>query len=518
MEVGSQKAGRWAWAVRGASGLAVASAVSAAAAADGPRAAALLPPRVGDAPPAAVVARGAIDDDLLATTPVVRKGSTPRSLTPPTAAKAAPDHWLTGVDPNLITAAATTPAKGVTPAKLTLDPRPVSALPPAASPKLTAPPPLFKAGEVNPLAKGAEAFKGFAMQDGSAALSLGGSPPADARSPHDPHLGKAPNGAPVLAGPPAWRWYGYGSVTPGANAYAPSGQYPRASANWYSVTKATPGAFPVPVVNPYRTGPGTEPPSYAGIAPTPTRPTFTPMLTDNTLPPPVLNPAPLPPPKLGLSPTAEPVAAAPLPLPTMPSMTAPARVSVSPPPFTPIPLPPPPAVRAPEPVASRPATPPILPPLSVMPATPAPALVPPVPTVSPVSAPAVAPALAPVSAPAAADDDVRWKSNPTHRTSPPPGTWVQPGDRLRSADEPRRPIARGQIGDEVQEPADPVETVVQAVCRGRATGIDVRHTGPLHVTVCFEARSQTDATALVRDLSARPELARYDVNFCVLVK
>ncbi|QDU22187.1 hypothetical protein [Urbifossiella limnaea] len=519
MDVGSQKAGRWSWAVRGASGLAVASAVSAAAAADGPRAAALLPPRVGAAPPAAVVARGAIDDDPLATTPVVRKGSTPRPLTPPTATRAAPDHWLSGVDPNLITAAATTTAKGVTPAKLTLAPQPVSALPPAASPKLTAPPPLFKAGDPNPLSKGVEAFKGFATQDGTAALSPAGSPPADTRSPHDPHTGKAPNGAPVLAGPPAWRWYGYGSVTPGANAYAPSGQYPRASANWYSVTKATPGAFPVPVVNPYRGGSGTEPPSYAGNTPVPTRPTFTPMLTDNTLPPPpVLNPAPLPPPKLGLMPTAEPLAAAPLPLPTMPSMTAPAPVSVAPPAFTPIPLPPPPAVRAPEPVASRPAAPPILPPLSVMPATPAPVVPSLVPTAAPAVAPVSAPAVAPVSAPAAAEDDVRWKSNPTHRPSPPPGTWGQPGDRLRSTAEPRRPIARGQIGDEVQEPTDAVEAVVQAVCRGRATGIDVRHTGPLQVTVCFEARSQTDATALVRDLSARPELARYEVNFCVLVK
>jgi hypothetical protein len=70
----------------------------------------------------------------------------------------------------------------------------------------------------------------------------------------------------------------------------------------------------------------------------------------------------------------------------------------------------------------------------------------------------------------------------------------------------------------VQQPADPVETVVQAVCRGRAMGVDVRHTGPRQVTVCFESRTQTDATALVRDLSARPELAPYEVNFCVLVR
>lgn len=520
---------RWTWAVRGASGLAVASVVSAAAAADGPRAAVLLPPRVGEPAPAAVVARGAIDDDPLATTPVVRKGTTPRPLVPPTAAKSSGPDWLSGVDPNVMPAGGLSPAKGVTPAKMTLDPKaPVSALPPAGSPKLAPPPPLFKSGEPNPLAKGVEAFKGFGTPDGSAALSPGGSPLPDMRSPHDPHLGKAPNGAPVLAGPPAWRWYGYGSVTPGANAYAPGGQYPRASSNWYSVTKATPGAFPVPVVAPFRSGPGTEPPSYAGTTPAPMRPTFAPVPTDSATlpPPPALNPAPLPPPKLGLMPTPEPLASTPLPVPTMPAMKAPAPVSVTPPSFTPIPLPPPLAVKAPEPIApaplatteppaSRPAAPPILPPLSVMPVIPVP--------VVPSLAPAV-PVVAPVSAPAADEDDVRWKANPTHRPAPAPGVWAQPSDRMRPTGQPgasvapRLPIARGQIGDDLQEPADPVETVVQAVCRGRATGIDVRHTGPLHVTVCFEARTQTDATALVRDLSARPELARYEVNFCVLVK
>ncbi len=253
-------------------GLAVASAVSAATAADGPQAAALLPPRVGAPAPLPVVARGAIDDDPLATTPVVKRGA-PRPLVPPMGAKAAQD-WLSGVDPNVTPAGGLAPAKGsapskaVTPARLTLDPRPpVSAVPPAGSPKLTPPPPLFSPGEPNPLAKGVEAFKGLGSHDGTAALSPAGSPPQDMRSPHDALQGKAANGAPVLAGPPAWRWYGYGSVTPGASTYAPSGQYPRASANWYSVTKATPGAFPVPVVAPFRTGPGAEPPSYAGLTP-----------------------------------------------------------------------------------------------------------------------------------------------------------------------------------------------------------------------------------------------------------
>ncbi|HET6573875.1 MAG TPA: hypothetical protein VFG68_09755 [Fimbriiglobus sp.] len=66
----------------------------------------------------------------------------------------------------------------------------------------------------------------------------------------------------VYAGPPAYRWYGWGTTTPGANQYAPTGQYPRGSASWYSQTGATPGAFPVPVMNPYRPAPTAGPPAY----------------------------------------------------------------------------------------------------------------------------------------------------------------------------------------------------------------------------------------------------------------
>jgi hypothetical protein len=74
----------------------------------------------------------------------------------------------------------------------------------------------------------------------------------------------APQPAPGLyAGPPAYRWYGYGSPTPGANPYAPTGLSPRASANWYSQTGATPGAFPVPVTAMPRQN-SHEPPAYVG--------------------------------------------------------------------------------------------------------------------------------------------------------------------------------------------------------------------------------------------------------------
>ncbi|MCU0705723.1 MAG: hypothetical protein MUF18_17280 [Fimbriiglobus sp.] len=61
-----------------------------------------------------------------------------------------------------------------------------------------------------------------------------------------------PNSAPaqppaVYAGPPAYRWYGYGTPAAGSNPYAPTGRYPQASDTWFTQTGATPGAFPVPV-------------------------------------------------------------------------------------------------------------------------------------------------------------------------------------------------------------------------------------------------------------------------------
>ena len=90
-----------------------------------------------------------------------------------------------------------------------------------------------------------------------------GNPPVS-RTPAVPY---SPQPAPgVYAGPPAYRWYGYGSPTPGTNPYSPTGLYPKASANWYTMTGATPGAFPVPVTVGGRPN-GFEPPSYASVLP-----------------------------------------------------------------------------------------------------------------------------------------------------------------------------------------------------------------------------------------------------------
>jgi hypothetical protein len=67
---------------------------------------------------------------------------------------------------------------------------------------------------------------------------------------------------PGTAGTPAWKWYGYGTPTPGRNPLAPNGSYPAVPPTWYSTTGTTPGAVP--------TGGGTGSPPYVpGVIPDP---------------------------------------------------------------------------------------------------------------------------------------------------------------------------------------------------------------------------------------------------------
>ncbi|HJZ56091.1 MAG TPA: hypothetical protein VKE74_14080, partial [Gemmataceae bacterium] len=49
---------------------------------------------------------------------------------------------------------------------------------------------------------------------------------------------------PGAATNPAWRWYGYGTPTPGRNPLAPYGTYAGVPGNWYGATGTTPGAIP----------------------------------------------------------------------------------------------------------------------------------------------------------------------------------------------------------------------------------------------------------------------------------
>lgn len=49
---------------------------------------------------------------------------------------------------------------------------------------------------------------------------------------------------PGAAARPAWKWYGYGTPTPGRNPLAPTGTYPAVPPTWYSTSGTTPGAIP----------------------------------------------------------------------------------------------------------------------------------------------------------------------------------------------------------------------------------------------------------------------------------
>ncbi len=455
------------------------------------------------------VARGAADE-FLPSTPVTK--ATNRAP-----AGAGPE-WLTGPDPNVRPAAGSVTKIG--------NVRPLT------------PPPTGLQSKEDP---------GLAAK---ALDRLKGTPPAPEKrvpTPEQPTAatpfrGTGASGAPVYAGPPAYRWYGWGTVTPGANPFAPTGQFPKASANWYSITGATPGAFPVPVMNPLRTPPGTEPPNYssapvpqpqpvASQPPPPFQPRPQPLERPETLrfnppveskfAPPAFTPPAVPVnvPKITPPPTVSPTAVAP---------GEPESVAVKE--LAPIPVLPPPV---PAPVVALPVLPPavplptpsVLP--SVEPAKPVGATPPsPLPiSVTDESKPAV-PNRVEVTIGAPKREAQHWQTapEPTQRA---PGTWAPAGAPLpvhsndatpawKSGAAPVKPVvARAQIPD--AEP-DSVATLVRQVCQGRADGVDVRWSGTKKLMVCFEVRAAAEAQKLVTDISRRPELAPYQIDFCVVVK
>lgn len=347
-------------------------------------------------------------------------------------------------------------------------------------------------------------------------------------------------GAPVYAGPPAYRWYGWGTVTPGANPSAPAGQYPHASAAWYAVTGATPGAFPVPVTSGGQPLPGVEPPTY-GIARTQLPPASAPVA-------PAAGTVPggyVPPPASALPPEARPIPPEPKFQPS-PSTFAPPPAFI--PPALPAPkptLPPlPPTIAVPtiaQPPALKPVSvaPPALPPIP-KPDTSALAVPPPaslVPSVEPL-APVVPAARETVAPPepemgeprplpttATVRDEASW--NRASEPAPPrPGTWT-PADGpvplpTRAPEEPMwnrgragAPVIRGQINE---TRADPIADLLKQICAGRAEGLEVRYVGTKKLVVCFEVRGKAGAEKLVADISARPELTAYQIDFCVVVK
>jgi hypothetical protein len=254
-----------------------------------------------------------------------------------------------------------------------------------------APDPMVPPAQPQPtaLAKGIDKLKGAFASEKPDRVAVAPPPAPDATS---PFRGTTANGAPVYAGPPAYRWYGWGSVTPGGNPFAPAGQYPKASAHWHSVTGATPGAFPVPVADPTRPGPGAEPPAYAAAPAMRTPPP--------AAPPPPARPLPVVP-----TPTPEPPYLPPTPAPAKPAAVA-----------TPTLTPPP--VVAPITLA------PLLP--READAAPAPPL-PTLPVLPPVTVPAGGPVEPPKPATPAADDTPQWQ--PKSVPAPAGGGDWKPGGR-----------------------------------------------------------------------------------------
>lgn len=529
------------------------------------RAAALKAPQALSADELPPVARGAVGDfpTTISGTPVARSGGATVGTAPPGPA------WLTG-DTGVA------PAGGISTKASAVRP-------------LGAPPALGKDERVPPPPKMLDRLKIFPNDKAPAApepqpvaqtAPQTVPPPAPQPTAATAFRGTGTNGAPVFAGPPAYRWYGWGSVTPGANPLAPTGQYPKASANWYQITGATPGAFPVPVTAGARGPAGTEPPTYGLAARTPApTPVVTVAAPAPTLPPVIVErpepskfPAPpetktIPAPTLGalppsFSPPAVPVPAlTPPPIPTKSAAVSPtlppAPVTVLPPAppkpeLPPPPIPPKTATVAPAPVAASVAIlpppdmaiPPLVP--SVTPDAVVPSVAPAVPvSVAPPSAPAkpAVPATLPVEPKPTARtpsplptsvtadpprDEAKWKQS--SETAPRPGTWapatapnlaplpttaVEPPGGWQSGAAPRAVVARGQLND---GPADPIDALIKQMCQGRAVDVEVRHTGTKKIQVCFEARTADDAKKLVSDISKRPELTPYQVDFCVLVK
>jgi hypothetical protein len=79
---------------------------------------------------------------------------------------------------------------------------------------------------------------------------------------------------------PAWKWYGYGTPTPGRNPLAPNGAYSPVPPRWYTTSGTTPGAIPHdhpgPAVVP-DPAPGPKAPTTSIAAVPPTGPTLPPV-------------------------------------------------------------------------------------------------------------------------------------------------------------------------------------------------------------------------------------------------
>ncbi len=454
--------------------VAVASAQAPPSAHPPQRRATLLPPVAIHPSELPGVARAAAEELTPSMTPVARPGS-PAVATAP--------GWLSGTDSNV---------------------RPAAGTGGHQSPVRHAAPRTASANDASSmLSRGLEKLKGSkgARPDDRSPGQLPPGVAAVTANANTPFRGTGSNGAPVDAGPPAYRWYGWGSVTPGANPYAPTGQYPPASANWHSITGATPGAFPVPVTHPSHVSAGTEPPVYVPVHGQRVAPIWNNHSSNM--------------PAHGFVRGAE----------SITHVSPPERAHQHVPPrVTPTPTitQPPPIVLptiAPTPIIVPGTTdqePPIRPIGTGGREEPLPVLTPQESAAS--SLPSSGPSPLPVSV---TDEKSGWL--PTNESKP-SGEWAPADRRPQSQTAPSpangrhrgaQQIARGQI--EEARPDAAVE-LIRNLCQGRATAVDVRRTGGEKIRVTFDCRTAAAAQQLVKEICARTELAPLQIEFSVVVK
>lgn len=189
-----------------------------------PRSTRLLAPQFPESPETQIVRAQGESPPSLGMTPVRRP---PMASSPPRTAQPASPAWLRGIaEPeSVLPAAASVPST-------------VSALPSTGEAQNR------KTHGDSPQLPVVRLFAKTAVHS----TSMTESAAAHLPQAQTPFRGTNAQGATIYAGPPAYRWYGYGAATPPAFLVQSQGQYPRASADWYHITGATAGAFPMPVL------------------------------------------------------------------------------------------------------------------------------------------------------------------------------------------------------------------------------------------------------------------------------
>lgn len=327
----------------------------------------------------------------------------------------------------------------------------------------------------------------------------------------------------VYAGPPAYRWYGWGTTTPGSNAHAPNGQYPRGSTNWYTQTGATPGAFPVTVPSNGARAMTSEPPAYVGgYSPPLNEPYYQ---STNAAPtyysePPIVTGSPTPV-------MTFPVAAQPIPVTTFVPMPVP-----NPQFSAPLPMPAPWTPSQTMPVNTVPVNtvtvPSFTPIMNTMPVPPAFEAFP-APTIVPSGAISEMPPSGGVtwqSAPVT-DTVAFTPSQPTtaRKFSPPvPAVSRQPQPTAPTSSEwsPAKPNPEVKLPiGRSQEPSEPTVVTLPAAVRnasyGWATVTEVNHVSPSKILIRLMAASDADARAASECISRLPQLKEFTVDFEVKI-